>query len=59
MRQAKDTYTKPEVLTLGSDEIVSLVGPVQGYGGVSGGSGADLSEQMLGLSGGTRNVNQP
>ena len=58
MTQPKITYTKPEILTLGSDEIVRLVGPVQGYG-VSGGDGADLSEQMLGPAGGTRNIGQP
>ena len=58
MRKAKAIYTRPEILTLGSDEIVRLVGPVQGYG-ISGGNGADLSEQMLGPGGGSRNVNQP
>ena len=47
MKQIKGTYTKPEVPTLGSDEIMRSIGPVQGYGG--GGGGGDLSEQMLGI----------
>ena len=58
MSQIRIAYTKPEILTLGSDDIVRLVGPVQGYG-ISGGNGADLSEQMLGSAGGTRNIQQP
>jgi len=56
MRTTKRAYTKPEVLTLGSDEIAKLVGPVQGYNGVGGGT-AELSEEMLGGSN-TQNINQ-
>ena len=57
MRQAKSVYAKPEILTLGSDEIVRLVGPAQGYG-ISGGDGADLSEALLGGASGTSNIDQ-
>ena len=59
MRTAKALYTKPEVLTLGSDEIVRLVGPVQGYG-VSGGGGstADLPGEILIIGGGTGEFSQ-
>jgi hypothetical protein len=58
MRKAKAEYIQPEIITLGSDEIVRLVGPVQGYG-ITGGNGADLSEELLSPGAGTRNINQP
>lgn len=56
MQKAK--YIRPEILTLGSEEIVRLVGPAQGYDGLSGGDGTNLSDQMLGTGSGTSNVNQ-
>ena len=44
----KTTYTKPEVITLKSSEILGAIGPAQGYGAAgSGGGGTDLSEQMF------------
>jgi hypothetical protein len=50
MPQRKTAYSKPEVLTLDSTEILALVGPAQGYGSLGGES--DPFESVVGAGSG-------